>query len=375
MAAVLREPGAVDVRHDWPEPSCGPDEVIVAVRAVGLCGSDLAVFTGKRAVPALPWVLGHEAIGDIVAVGERVSDRQIGQRVVIEPNYPCLECPSCLAGATATCPRRRAVGISEPGALVERLAVPAGFAWPVPASWPDEDLVCVEPMAVARSAVVRSGARAGVRCLVVGAGAQGLLVCQTLLAVGAVPYVTDPNPGRARLARELGAHDLAELNDAAMFGVVIETSGAPEALELAVFRAAPDGCVALIGQSSVPARLASFPIVQRRLTLRGCLIYDHPDDFASTIRALSQAAARPGSVVRARYPLAEAARALREAGQVAGKSWIALPRSEPPTAPPQRSSAATAQSSSPAAQATAAAQPSMAAGPLLETGQVEEEPR
>jgi alcohol dehydrogenase/L-iditol 2-dehydrogenase len=190
----------------------------------------------------------------------------------------------------------------------------------------DEDLLCVEPMAVARSAVARSGARPGMSCLVVGAGAQGLFVCLTLLALGAVPYVTDPHPGRLALARELGARDLAELPDSAAFPVVLETSGAPAALETAVSRAAPDGCVAVIGLSSVPARLASFPIVQRRLTLRGCLIYDHPADFSATIRALGEPGPRPGLVVRARYPLTEAARAFREAGQVAGKSWIAVPQ-------------------------------------------------
>jgi alcohol dehydrogenase/L-iditol 2-dehydrogenase len=329
MAAVLREPGRVDLVADWPEPVCGQQDVVVAVRGVGLCGSDLAVVAGKRPVPALPWALGHEAFGDIVAVGRRVADRRVGQRVVVEPNFPCLECPSCRGGATATCARRRILGISEPGALVERLAVPARFAWPVPAGWGDEDLVCVEPLAVARAAVARAAVRAGMRCLVVGAGAQGLLVCLTLLHLGATPYVTDPNPDRLGLARELGARDLAELDGDVLFPVVIETSGVPSALESALPRTAPDGCVALIGMSQTPARLATFPIVQRRLNLRGCLIYDHPDDFSTTIRALPDLTPRPGRVVRARYPLTDVAHAFGEAGRVAGKSWIALPVAAP----------------------------------------------
>jgi alcohol dehydrogenase/L-iditol 2-dehydrogenase len=328
MAVVLHASGAIGVVTDQPEPVCGPDDVLVAVRGVGLCGSDLAVASGRRAVPALPWVLGHEAVGDIVAIGDRVTDRAVGQRVVIEPNFPCLECPSCLAGATASCPHRRSLGITEPGALVERLAVPARFAWPVPASWPDEDLVCVEPLAVARRAVARSGARTGMRCLVVGAGAQGLLVCVALRELGASPYVTDPHLGRLKLARELGARELVEVADDARFPVVIETSGVPEALETAVSRAAADGVVMLIGFSTVPARLATYPVVQRQLTLRGSLIYDHPEDFSATIGALAGSELRPGRVVRARYPLTEAAGAFREAGRVAGKSWIAMPRTE-----------------------------------------------
>src|SRR5256885_16363709 len=122
-AVTLVSPANVAVVDDWPEPSCGPREVIVAVHGVGLCGSDLAVVSGHRPVPALPWVLGHEAFGVILAVGRDVADRRPGQRVVVEPNYPCLACEPCRSGATSGCRKRRAAGISEHGLLAERVAV------------------------------------------------------------------------------------------------------------------------------------------------------------------------------------------------------------------------------------------------------------
>lgn len=354
-AVALVGGGEVAVLDDLPEPTCGPDDALVAIGGVGLCGSDLAVVSGERPVPALPWVLGHEAIGTIVAVGGSVTDRHAGQRVVVEPNYPCLHCGPCRSGATASCVRRRAVGITEPGLLAERVAVPARFCWPVAADLPDEDAVCVEPFTVALGAARLAGARAGQRCLVVGAGSQGLLVCLALSHLGAIPVVTDPQPGRLALAESLGAVPLGAVSpagsdparaagfpagdgpepagavgpaggaeDGERFGVVVETSGVAEAFTAAVERAAAGGTVVVVGQSRRAAAVSTFTLVQRRLTVRGCLIYDHPAGFADSLAALAGGGLRPGRVLRGRFGLAEAPRAFAEAARVPGKSWIQL---------------------------------------------------
>jgi threonine dehydrogenase-like Zn-dependent dehydrogenase len=324
-AVTLVSPGAVAVTDDWPEPVCGPGEVVVAVHGVGLCGSDLAVVAGHRPVPALPWVLGHEAFGVILSTGREVTDRRPGQRVVVEPNYPCLACGPCRAGVTSGCRARRAAGISEHGLLAERVAVAARFTWPVPDSWDDADVVCVEPLTVAVGAVRAGGLRAGDPCLVVGAGAQGLLVCLAVRQAGGVPYVVEPHEGRRALASEVGAEIAAE---GARFPVAIETSGVPEAFETTVGRVADGGRLIVVGQSSRPARLSTFTLVQRRLTLRGRLIYDHPGDFAHTIALLRDHDLRPGRVLRARFELADAPAAFAQAADVPGKSWISLPRTE-----------------------------------------------
>ncbi|WP_238009971.1 alcohol dehydrogenase catalytic domain-containing protein [Dactylosporangium sp. AC04546] len=322
-AAVLTGPGAVEVAGDWPEPECGPDDVVVAVRAVGVCGSDLAVVDGKRAVPSLPWALGHEAIGDIIRVGGNVPAGRLGERVAVEPNFPCLHCAACTSGRTAVCPDRRILGINEPGALRERVTVPARFAWTAPVGLADEDLVCVEPLAVALAALTRAGLAAGERCLVVGAGAQGLLVCLAAQALGARPFVVDPHEGRLATAAELGAAAMPAGPDVSMdFPVVFETSGVPVALETAVERCAPDGRIVLIGQSAVPARLSTFTVVQRRITLRGCLIYDHPADFAAAVARAAEL--RPGRILRGRFPLERAGDAFAQARKLPGKTWITL---------------------------------------------------
>jgi threonine dehydrogenase-like Zn-dependent dehydrogenase len=325
-AATLVRPGEVMVTDDWPEPVAGPGDVVVAVRAVGVCGSDLTVIAGHRPVPRLPWVLGHEAVGDIVRIGPSVTDRAVGQRVVVEPNYPCLVCDQCRSGTTSLCPNRRIAGINEPGLLAERVAVPAGFTWPVAADLPLEDLVCAEPLAVALGAIDRVEVRRDEPCLVIGAGSQGLLVCLALLSRGVTPTVVDPNEGRLATAIGLGAVDGTDAvrieGDGERFAVVFETSGAPAALEQAVEVAAADARIAVIGQSEQPAQLSTFTVVQRRLTIVGCLIYDHPNGFAQTTDAL--ATIHPGQVLRGRFGLDDAARAFREARDQPGKPWISF---------------------------------------------------
>ncbi|MFM9614529.1 zinc-dependent alcohol dehydrogenase [Streptomyces niveiscabiei] len=343
-AAVLVAPGRVDVVEDWPLPEGGPGDVVVAVEGVGVCGTDLAVFHGRREVPGSPWVMGHEGFGRIVAVGTDVVDRQVGQRVVIEPNYACLECADCRTGLTSACPRRAIVGLNSPGVLAERVVVPAPFAHPVgsaedaasagelgaegadPADLTDPagpislaDLACAEPYAVARAAVRRSGVTARDRCLVVGAGAQGLLVCLTLARLGAVPVVTEPHPLRLEKAVRLGA--VAD-DGRGGFTYVFETSGYAPALRPAVERAAPGATVVLVGLNSEPLPLSTDDVVRRQLVVRGSMIYDHPGDFTAAVAELRTA--RPGRVIEAGFSLTEAQEAFAGASSRAGKTWIRI---------------------------------------------------
>jgi threonine dehydrogenase-like Zn-dependent dehydrogenase len=316
---------------DRPEPQAGSGQVVVRVLGVGICGSDLALLDGTRRPPAVPWVPGHEAAGLIVAVGAGVDPARIGQRVAIEPNFPCLRCPACRAGRTSMCPDRTVVGFTAPGLLAEFAAVPAAYAWPVPAAWTDTDAVCAEPLTVALTAIKRSGAGPGSRCLVVGAGSQGALLCLALAARGITPHVLEPHDGRRRLAAELGAIEAGPGDTG--FRTVFETSGANAALTEATTRAARGATVLLIGLGGHDVQIDTGLVVRRQLTLRGSMIYDHPADFAAT---LAMAVPSPGRVLRACYPLAEAGTALRAARDAPGKTWIRVSESDggPPAASP-----------------------------------------
>ncbi|GAA1211744.1 zinc-dependent alcohol dehydrogenase [Prauserella alba] len=322
-AIVLTAPGRVDVVQDRPDPQPGADEVVVGIRAVGLCGSDLGVYEGHRQVPAMPWVMGHEGGGTIVAVGAGVTDRQVGQRVVVEPNYPCLTCGACCSGRTSACPNRGIVGMNVPGLLAERVAVPARFARPVPESISDEALACLEPLAVARAAVRRAGVGAGDECLVLGAGSQGLLLCQALLAQGARAFVTEPHPGRLALAEQLGAKRLVP-EDAHGFPFVIDTAGNSHTWDIALRAVGAGGSIVMIGMGGDPASLSTTELARRQLVIRGSLIYDHPGDFADTIAAVADGTVVPGEVLQYAARPEQAAQAFAQARSAPGKSWIDL---------------------------------------------------
>jgi L-gulonate 5-dehydrogenase len=322
-AVALVAPGQVELVDDWPEPECGPRDVVVRIRAVGLCGSDLSVFDGKRAVPRLPWVFGHEGGGDVVEVGAEVHNRRVGDRVLIEPNFADGDCPACLAGHSSACANRQILAINRTGILAERVAVPAEFTWPISTDWPDVAMACFEPLAVAYTAVLRANVPAGTDCLVIGAGSQGQLVCQSLLAGGAQPYVTEPHPGRMELALKFGARR-ADERDEDQYPFVFETAGVPAVWDAALAAVAKTGNLILIGFHQKPVQFVPLDLVQRQITIVGQLIYDHPQDFAATLDAVNSGALVPEQTVQATFPVEETSAALASVREIPGKTWINL---------------------------------------------------
>jgi len=322
-AVALTAPGHVEIVDDWPEPECGPDDVVVQIRGVGLCGSDLSVFDGKREVPGLPWVFGHEGGGDVVAVGSAVTGREVGQRVLIEPNFADLTCPACLSGHTSACVNRQILAINRTGLLAERVAIPAAFTWPTSPDLPDVALACFEPLAVAHTAVRRAQVPPGAECLVIGAGSQGQLVCQSLLAGGAQPYVSEPHPGRMELALKFGARRADERADT-LYPFVFETAGVPAVWDTALASVAKAGKLILIGFHQKPVSFVPLDLVQRQITIVGQLIYDHPQDFAATLEAVTAGKLAPEQTVQATFPVEETAQALASVREIPGKTWINL---------------------------------------------------
>jgi threonine dehydrogenase-like Zn-dependent dehydrogenase len=316
-AAVLTRAGEITMTDDWPEPEPGRGEVVVGLTGVGICGSDLAVWSGERPV-GFPWIAGHEGIGTIVAVGEGVSGDRVGQRVVVEPNYPCGRCDACRRGRTAMCQNRRAVGINVPGLLRERAAVPAQFAWPAPAGLADQDLVCVEPLAVALHAARVGRAAVGSTCLIVGAGSQGLLLLMVLRALGAEAAVLEPHDGRLAIARSLGARPVRdEAHD-----LVFETSGSVGGTQQGLRSLGVGGTLVLIGIPHDDVPLSTASIVRGHATVMGSIIYDHPGDFRDTLDFITENSLTPSSIIRRTFSFSDSQAALSSAVSVAGKSWV-----------------------------------------------------
>lgn len=332
QAAILDAPRRLVVR-EAEEPRPTPGDVLVAVELAGVCGSDVALFLGRR--PATyPLILGHEAIGRVVHPGE--SGLATGARVVLEPNIPCGGCAVCRRGRGDVCPRKRSLGLNARGVFAARALVPAGFAHPVPPEIGPRDAVGIEPLAVAVHAVGLAETGEGDAVAVVGCGNQGLLVVQVAVAMGARVLAADTREDRLSVAARVGAartvlvarDELPEELGARIAAdwapvVVFECAGAAPAVGLALSAVAVGGRVVVVGLTPDPVPLVPLRFVRRGLTLVASLIYDHPADFQRAIELVRSGRVRPGALVTHVGALDDAPAALeRAASGQAGKTLL-----------------------------------------------------
>ncbi len=313
-AAVLVEPKRIEI-HELPAPRAGAGQVAIEPRRLGICGSDVSFYQGHRTAP-YPWVLGHELVGMVAALGEGVTDRQVGQRVIVEPNYPCGACAFCRSGRGAICPFKTSMGVTVPGCFAECCTAPAEFAWPLPDEIADADAATIEPLAVSLHALRQSSAHLGDTIAVVGCGATGLLLVHCAVAQGVHVLAHDKFASKLEMARALGATtpaggDTASIWRDAGVTTVFECAGASATVELALGAAPRGSQVILLGLSAAPASFVPLRLVREGLRVSGSLIYDHPADFARAIALVQAGTLRPSRIVRDVLPFAEMDRALQ----------------------------------------------------------------
>lgn len=320
-AAVLH--GSRDLRIEHIDRAhVGPGQVRVEIAGVSLCGSDLHYYADGRNGPNVltrPTVLGHEGFGRIVEVGDGIDVARVGERVAIEPAVPAPHSPLALAGHYNV--DRSVVCFGSPpnnGLLRGSVVMPAAFAHRLPDAVADDVAALIEPLAVAVWAASRAGSVLGKTVVITGAGPIGLLVLQTVLALGAREVtITDVSQSRVDVAVRLGAsHALVSGETALGSGfadVAFDCSGHPAAIADAARALGPAGVLLLVG---VPGRQdAEFPIglVQRwELDVRGCFRYG-PEAFAQAISLAACGRVDLRSLVTSRFLLEDSAAALEAA--------------------------------------------------------------
>jgi L-iditol 2-dehydrogenase len=312
IAAVLSGPRSLALQS-VPSPSPGAADVVIRVKAAGLCGTDYRIWTGERPVQ-YPRVMGHEFVGTVAAVGRDVTSLSVGQTVAVEPNYSCGACPLCREGNRNLCLSRVAVGIDVDGGFAEEATVPARCCWPAPDGLSDERLLLAEPLAVVVRAVGRAVPEPGETAAVLGLGSLGLLAVQVLKARGARVLAVARSTRRLGLARELGADAVAlsgaddDTTAARAFSgregvdLVIETAGTAPAVEQAVNLCRPGGRVVLTGLPHEATALNFFWVVRRELRIIGSMIYQ--DEFPEAMRLLATGAVRADRLLSQTFPLA-----------------------------------------------------------------------
>ncbi len=312
-AAVLVTPERMEIR-DLPVPELRPKEVLVRLRQAGICGTDYSIYSGSIHRP-LPLVLGHEAVGEVAALGPGASRFRVGERVVLQPNFACGACDMCRSGRINICRHKVRLGLDVHGAFAEYVAAPESFVWVFPDGLPYETAVFAEPLAVAFHGLRKALPCPGEKVLLYGTGVIGLLFAQLAVLAGADVSALDIAEPRLALATTLGVKRVfrssAELEpEAGTFSIVYETSGIPEALGHIVALSAPGGRVVLTGlpgkESSVPSAL----ITRKELTLLGSMIYT--DEFPAVLDLLKEGRVRVAPLLTERRPLDELGQALAD---------------------------------------------------------------
>ena len=251
-SAQLVAPNEIEIR-EAPVPEPGPEEVLVRVRAVGVCGSDVSIFRGHfQAETELPYVLGHEFAGEVAAVGSAAEGVEEGARVACAPDLPCGECEWCRKGETNVCPNVQfAASHGVPGCLCDYFVVHQSQIHPIPGELDFASASLCEPAAIGLHVVENlAQPEGGESYAIMGGGPDGLtIMCAALENGASAVYVSDLVPERLEAARKLGADEtwnagdgdflefLMDRTDGRGVDVAIEAAGAVPAMQQ-VFRAA-----------------------------------------------------------------------------------------------------------------------------------------
>jgi L-idonate 5-dehydrogenase len=282
--------GAKDIRkEEVARPVPGPGEVLVAVRAAGICGSDLHYYAHGKCgnfIPTRPFILGHEFAGEVVAHGEGVEDPVIGTRVAVDPSRACGQCKQCRQGRYNLCPKMVYFGsasVTPPsnGCYAEYVTAPARNCWPLPDGFEYSWGALLEPMSVAMHAVMRSGGVGGKSVLITGGGTIGQMILLVAAAFGAGKViVSDIKPFARHFAMEHGAAGTLDptsptlADDAAKFSpggfeVVFEAAGVGAALDQAIRLSAPAATVVQVGTLPDGTAIPANALLTRELQYVG----------------------------------------------------------------------------------------------------------
>jgi L-iditol 2-dehydrogenase len=289
-AALLMKPGLIEiVEREIPVPT--EDEVLIRIKAVGLCGSDIHYYEHGKIGPYVvekPIILGHEAAGDIVAVGSNVKNLKIGQRAAIEPGVTCGRCEQCKAGRYNLCPSVEFLATPPfNGAFCEYIAIRSDFVFPIPDNMSYEEAALVEPLSVGIHAVRRGKLVPGETVAIFGMGPIGLLAAVAAKSYGAKRIIgVDLESFRLDKALQMGATDVINIRDEDSNEVIkklthgrgadlaIETAGNGKALQSALSSVRRGGRVVIVGlppQSETPLNVPH--IVDNEIDIMGVFRY------------------------------------------------------------------------------------------------------
>jgi 2-desacetyl-2-hydroxyethyl bacteriochlorophyllide A dehydrogenase len=279
-AVKILKPGVVNL-VEIDKPKVGAEEILIKLRALGLCGSDLKAYQGQNKMVIYPRIPGHEIAGEIVQTGEEVpSEFQVGQLVTVSPYTSCGKCIACQQGRVNCCPDNQTLGVQRDGAAVEFITVPYNKVF-LAGDFPEEQIACIEPLSVGWHATNRARIRSEDIVLVFGCGMIGLGVIAASIYKGAKVIAVDIDDLKLIKAKALGAiytvnsqkenleKKIFHLTRGQGVNVVIEAVGLTETFKKAIDLVCFAGTVVYIGYAKVPVKYDTSLFVKKELDIKG----------------------------------------------------------------------------------------------------------
>lgn len=316
------EPQRVEIR-EIPEPKLGSKDVLLKVRAAGICGSDLHLYRGQHAFRKLPAILGHEVAGEVIRVGPEVKQVKPGMAVTVLPQIGCGHCPACQEGYPNVCPNKTVPGTPAwQGTFAEYFAAPEDAVFPLPPGVGFVEGALTEPLAVAVHVVRRLEVQRGQSMAILGSGTIGLLILNVAKQLGIDTIVaTDALDYNLAVAKKLGAtatvnvlkDDLErvvnQLTDGWGVRSVVIATGAPNIIDQATAITARRGRICLVGMISKPILVQTYNFVAKEITFVGSQTYT-ANDFKTAIDLLAQRAVNTELLITNIVPFAATAEAM-----------------------------------------------------------------
>jgi 2-desacetyl-2-hydroxyethyl bacteriochlorophyllide A dehydrogenase len=330
-AAVITGIGKVEIAS-VDDPAPGPGEVVVAVSACGLCGTDLHIMQGEFA-PSLPIIPGHEFAGVVTAVGSGSTggtDLREGDRVAVDPSLYCHECHYCRIGHDNLCLRWGAIGVTVPGGAAEYVAVPAANCVRLPEHIGTEDATLIEPLSCAVRGYDVLKSQLGAHVLIYGAGTMGLMMLELAKRTGAASVdVVELSAERLEGARELGCRHAVtsadEIEQPFGWELVVDATGNGRAIQDGLERVGPAGTFLQFGVADYATRVTidPFRIYNKEITITGSMAVLHSYERAAELFAAG--VIDPATFITDRMPLQDYALAIERFASGSGLKTQVLP--------------------------------------------------
>jgi L-iditol 2-dehydrogenase len=311
------------VCEDVPTPALGPEEVLVAVKACGICGSDVHGMDGSTGRRRPPVIMGHEAAGVIADIGPAVTGWRTGERVTFDSTIYCGRCEFCRRGQINLCNHRRVLGVSceeyrQDGAFAEYVAVPQHILYRLPATLSFEHAALLEPFTIAFHAVGRLPVKLNDTAVVIGCGMIGLTLIQAARAAGFGRILAvDVAPEKLALAARLGVGQIIDsskldaletilrLTDGVGADRAFEAVGAGPTVDLAIRCVRKGGAVTLVGNVTPKVELPLQVVVTRELSISGSCA--SAGEYPACLEMMARGAIDPAPLLSAAAPLADGA--------------------------------------------------------------------